>query len=263
MKETVIRWASEKPKVYLIIVAESVVIFLLAIAFCLYEFGIEKTYKLAGMLTPVAVMGVTVYFAWNQLELGRGQKALAQRQATTAHTKLKLDLFDKRYEAYQNIMEHFIYCYDLPMGINAYLCLTPQESIKYYHLKGVASNDVEKRNFIEPIRERAYEKITEIGEYNDESKKKRELDLERVRFLYSDEVYQVLFDFTKKSHELLGEQHRTLDLLLQKTVDEFISKNEWDIPSLEQIDRRKKGLARECKLNIVEALRPYLHVPDQ
>lgn len=261
MKERVIRWASERAR--FIIIVEIVILFSLAITFCLYKFGIEKTYKLAGILTPIAVMCVTIYFALNQLNLGKGQKALSQRQASTAHTKLKLDLFDKRYEAYQNIIEHFVYCYDLPMGIMAYLSLSKEENEEYYSVKSYGRAEFDRNKFIQPIRERATRKIEEIAEYNVESKKKRELDLERIRFLYSDEVYHILFGFSKECHELLGHQHRTLIVCLSREVDSFLGIPTLGNPNMADIEGRKSKLAIELKTKIVDTMRPFLHVPDQ
>ncbi|MBF0877490.1 hypothetical protein HKD21_11610 [Gluconobacter cerevisiae] len=225
--------------------------------------GTEEVPDLIKTVSPLIVVAVTGYFAWCQLKISRAQKELSERQASTAHTKLKLDLFDKRYEAYQNIIEHFVYCYDLPMGIMAYYRLTEEENIEYHRLRTFSRSGDDKIRFIRPIRERALEKIDSISVYNVESKKKRELDLERVRFLYSDDVYHVLFDFSKECHELLGHQHRTLIVCLNREVDSFLGIPALANPNMADIESKKSKLAIEFKTNIVDTMRPYLHVPEK
>lgn len=68
-------------------------------------FGVDAANKFAGMFTPLIVAVVTIYLSNRQHNIADAQRAIAVQQAKTASNKLRLDLFDKRFNVYQNIIE--------------------------------------------------------------------------------------------------------------------------------------------------------------
>ncbi|WP_406236947.1 hypothetical protein ACF3NX_06450 [Acetobacter orientalis] len=216
--------------------------------------GPKISNQVAGIFTPIITAIITGFFAWSQLNLGKEQKALAAQQAKTAHSKLKLDLFDKRYELFKSVLEHFSYGFDLPLDLNEYLCLTFSEETEYT----VATD---RKEFITPICERAYQKIEEIKFYNRTNKMAREVDLSKIKFLFNDEIHDILFDFSKQAFDLVTDEYEFLHHSLISYRNSYIGgkSSTFDIQGI--LTKRSK-LAAQIKGTITEKIRPFLHVPE-
>ncbi|MCP1240882.1 hypothetical protein NKW44_14565, partial [Acetobacter lovaniensis] len=258
------KWVSEHPYLYAGIVCVIATV-CIVVACLIGQFGVDRSNKFAGIFTPLVVAGVTAYFAWNQLNLGREQKALTERQAEIARqqaitakenkeiaaNKLRLDLFDKRYEVFSKILKHFSFAFDLSLDINDYLCLTPSEKNEY--------SICHERNFLSgEIYDRAKNKLEIILKYNQESKTDREVDLTKIKLLFDDRIHRILFSFSKESHKLLKEEHDFLSEILDECHHTDVIPNY----SIETIDSEKKRLARILNDEIIIAVRPFLKFPE-
>lgn len=179
------KWVSEHPYLYAGIVCVTPTV-CIVVACLICHVGVDRSNKFAGIFTPLVVSGVTAYFAWNQLNLGKEQKALTERQAEIARqqavtaqenkeiaaNKLRLDLFDKRYEVFSKILKHFSVTFDLSMKLNDYLCMTQLEQEEFTTTK-------DRKSFIDPIYERAKGKIERQVNYNKKIKQIEKLILQK------------------------------------------------------------------------------------
>ncbi|MFT8850371.1 hypothetical protein [Acetobacter orientalis] len=98
-------------------------------------FGVDASNKFAGMFTPLIVAGVTIYLSNRQHNIADDQRAIAEVQARIAdsnrkiasenskiaYNKIRMDLFDKRFEVYEYITDLFDEFANLKMKVNYYV----------------------------------------------------------------------------------------------------------------------------------------------
>ncbi|MBF0892767.1 hypothetical protein HKD28_15350 [Gluconobacter sp. LMG 1744] len=217
--------------------------------------------ELAKILTPVIIAFVTGYFAWGQLKISRSQKELSARQATIAGTKLKLELFDKRYVCYQLILDNLLYCLDI--RLNSYYYLDPagyEQNMRDSNGKPITLESY--------LRSKSDEKLDLINSYiNDNTKKESELT--KVRFLFNDDVYTAVRNFNNETNTLIIDLYHVISkkVYIALTLsgrspppDRFTDKVEMRI---KEVEARREELRIKFVEKITPLLAPYLHVPEQ
>ncbi|KXV69793.1 hypothetical protein AD952_14130 [Acetobacter cerevisiae] len=238
-----------------------IIIFFVVVSLMASIFTVDSTSKFIGIFTPLMVGGMTAWVAWNQFQLSKEQKEISKQQADIAKknkkiakNKLKLELFEKRYLAFEDFVEYFSSCHDLDLDISHYINLSPEESENY-----VSMHD--RRAFIDPIYQRTLNEIKEIKSRNDESKIKLQVTLTRIIFLFNDNIHQILLKFSKDIHQYGNEVYELLLEELENFKDAAMGNSALITTDVTKFIEKRHSLGRRLHDEILKSMEPFLKIP--
>ncbi|WP_281855143.1 hypothetical protein [Acetobacter pasteurianus] len=256
--------------------AIDIFLFIIFIILIVTVFGVEASNKFSGIVTPLIIGLCTVYVAWcqynlakKQHELAKEQKQLTEKQATIseqqvrvaeenkdiAHNKLKLELFEKRYDLFNQFAEYFSECYAMSLSIDHYIKLSPKEEEDY-------TTTTTRSDFIQPIYERAVKEIKRLEEWNEDKKKELEIGLLKVKFLFNMKTHEILFQFSKDTHSLAVNQYEFLFREIEKYRNTYVTSGPAHVSDISEIVAERISLARRLHVEITKEVKPFLHVPE-
>ena len=112
MIQKIDKWTSENP-----IICGVIALLLVPFFYLIWNVGVDKANKFAGIFTPLIVALVTIYLSNRQHNIADAQRAVAEESKNIAATnrdiadkKMKLELFEKRYELYEAVHSFYFYC---------------------------------------------------------------------------------------------------------------------------------------------------------
>lgn len=238
-----------------------VILFFFLIVIMVSIFSVDQTNKFMGIFTPLIVGGMTAWVAWNQFQLSKEQKEISKQQADIAKknkkiakNKLKLELFEKRYLAFEDFVEYFSSCHDLNLAIDHYINLSPEESENYVSMQ-------DRRAFIDPIYQRTLNEIKKIKSHNDESKIKLQVTLTRIIFLFNDNIYQILLKFSMDTHQYGSDVYELLLEELENFKEVAMGNSGHTTTDLTKFIEKRTSLSRRLHDEIRKSMEPFLKIP--
>ncbi|GBQ66498.1 hypothetical protein AA0474_1137 [Acetobacter lovaniensis NRIC 0474] len=228
-------------------------------------FGADASNKFAGIFTPLIVAAVTIYLSRRQHNIADAQRAVAEESKNIAAAnrdiadrKLRLELFDKRYEIYQTFVEFFVYCHDIPLDIREYLKLSKkeEESVFLYEDPKVWNESLE----------RAEKNIGKIQQNLDLFKNKCEISIGKSMFLFKSDnniVYVSFLNIAKETYEFGFSKKEYLEANLQKFEIDYKNSDPQIQTDISQIEIEKFRLKNKFKNELAIILQSFLHIPEE
>lgn len=225
-------------------------------------FGADASNKFAGIFTPFIVAAVTIYLSNRQHNIADAQRAVAEESKNIAATnrdiaerKLRLELFEKRFSAYAAIIDFFMECYELSYNVLTFMSIEPEQIEEFVE----PTNPIK---LVDGLFMRGLDCIIGIQKNIPEKKKKLEVDLIKIKFLFNDEINQELFEFLRDVRDLYIEKCKYLEseiLKYRKNYDNYKSIIPDKYDHLEEIET---ALSKRLNGRITDLVEPFLRVPE-
>ena len=162
-------------------------------------FGADASNKFAGIFTPFIVAAVTIYLSNRQHNIADAQRAVAEESKNIAAAnrdiadrKLKLELFDKRYEVYNSVISFYSFSLSLNKRPSEYIHGPTMALCKKYFF------NIEHKNKLNEALDKAKKDRIEL----EKQYEVKIISIQKARFIFDEKTFYKFDEIISESYKI-------------------------------------------------------------
>lgn len=181
------------------IISGLIALMIIPLFYIIWRVGADTANKFAGIFTPIIVAGVTIYLSNRQHNIADAQRAVAEENKNIAAAnrdiadkKMKLELFEKRYEIYNSVVGIYSFALSLNKRPAEYIYGSTMEIDKCFFF-----NIDDKDKFKKALEKAKNDRIELDKQYEEKI-----ISIEKSRFIFGEEVFHKFGEIISKSYKI-------------------------------------------------------------